>query len=100
MANTMKQLFQDILPTAPNTLYTTPAATKTLVREVILCNSGTIEHDVTIAFANIAVINRVLLPSETLIIELHSVLETTNVITGATDSGIDITCYISGIEIT
>lgn len=106
MANTVTQLSQTALTTTLTTLlYTVPAATKAIVKEIILCNTDTTAHDVTITMgAGTAVKNTILdalsvAGGETKFVTLSTVLKTTETINGGASVGAVVSCIISGVEV-
>jgi len=100
MADTLKKLGSGTLTTGSVTLYTTPAATKAIVKSIILCNYTASDATVTIAFAGVNVIYTHTIASyDTLTVQITGVLEATTTITGLASAGTAITYYISGIEV-
>jgi hypothetical protein len=106
MAFTQKRLVGPAaMATSATALYTTPASTTTIVKQIMLCNTHTSTATATLhiaAAASVAASNMIfkaisLDPSETVILNLSLVLATTNIISGlASNTGVTIT--ISGIE--
>ena len=108
MTTTVKQLGQSAMSaTANTTLYTTPASTKTIVKEILLCNTDSVARTVTIkagaspATAVSATILSALslAAGETKFISLSTVLETGHLITGSASTGAVVSCTISGVEV-
>ena len=108
MTTTVKQLSQSAMSaTANTTLYTTPASTKTIVKEILLCNTDTVARTVTIkAGASPATgVSATLLSAlslsagETKFISLSTVLEPGHLITGSASTGAVVSCTISGVEV-
>ena len=106
--NTVKQLSQSALTaTLTTTLYTAPASTSTIIKEIVLCNTDTVARTVTIrAGASPAtgvlstIINAVTIqPNETQIFTFSTVILTTHLITGGASSAAVVGCTISGVEI-
>lgn len=100
MADTLKNLYGGTLGTSSATLYTVPASTKAILKEIILCNKTSTDTTATIIVNGITVIGGKNIPkSETYVVEFHSIIEAEKIITGlaGTSSAIDI--YISGIEV-
>ena len=105
---TTKQLSQTALTgTTTTTLYTTPAATKTIVKEILLCNTDSVPRTVTIqmgASPATGVLSRILSvvslqAGETKVFAGSTVLETTHLITGGASSAAVVSCTISGVEV-
>lgn len=108
MANTVKQLSQSALSaTLTTTLYTTPGATKCIVKEIVLCNTDTSARTVTIRMgaspataASATVLSALSIAAgETKFITLSAVLETGHLITGGASVGSVVACTISGVEV-
>jgi len=105
---TAKQLSQTALTaTTTTTLYTVPAATKTILKEITLCNTDTSSRTVTIQAgaspatgASARILSAVnLLAGETKVVSLSMVLEATHLITGGASSASVVSCTISGAEV-
>lgn len=105
--NTIKQL---VAPTAlsattTTTLYTAPASTKTIIKEILLCNTDTVARTVTMfvgtgsAVANTILSALSLAPGETKFITLSTVLNTGEFIKGGASSASVVSCTISGVEV-
>lgn len=100
MADTLKNLCGGTLGTSSATLYTVPSSTKTIVKEIILCNKTNTDATATLTFDGKTIIGGKTIPkNETYPIELHSILESTKVITGLAGTASAIDYYISGIEV-
>jgi len=100
MADTLKNLYKGTLGTSSATLYTVPASTATIVKEITICNKTATDATATIMFdgANI-VCGKTVTKNDTYIIELHSILETGKIIAGLAGTASAIDIYISGIEV-
>ena len=103
---TVQQLSQTALTATTTTvLYTVPALTTTILKELVLCNTDTADHTVTIQVgAGTAVANRILsavnIPAgQTLAFTFSTALMTTQTITGGASVGAFVSCTISGIEV-
>lgn len=105
---TTKQLSQTALTnTLTTTLYTTPGGTKCIIKEILLCNTDTSPHAVTIragATPATGVLSTLLSAvninaGETKIITLSTVLEATHLLTGGATVGAVVACTISGAEV-
>ena len=108
MANTVKRLSQTALTaTTTTTLYTVPASTSTIIKEIVLCNTDTVARTVTIqagptpatAVATRLINALSLEPNETKIFTFSNVLLTTDLITGGASAGAVVACSISGTEV-
>jgi hypothetical protein len=106
MAFTQKRLAGPVaMATSAGNIYTTPASTSTIVKQIMLCNTDSATQtatlyvaDYTAAAAAKTIFKAISLdPSETTILNLSLVLATTEKISGfATNAGVTIT--VSGIE--
>lgn len=100
MTDTLKNLYNGTLGTASATLYTVPALTKTIVKEIVLCNKSATDATATITINGISIVGGKTIPkNETYVIELHSVIETGIIIAGLSGTASVIDTYISGIEV-
>lgn len=106
MANTIKQLSHSALTaTTTTTLYTVPASTSTIIKEILICNTDTVSRTVTLqAGGTTGVADRILgtmsiSPSETKVISLSTVLTTGQTITGGASTASVVSCIISGVEV-
>lgn len=106
MAFTQKRLVgPQAMTTSATNLYTAPASTTTIIKQIMLCNTHTATATATLHIAtagSVAAANMIfkaisLDPSETVILNLSLVLATTNIISGlASNTGVTIT--INGVE--
>lgn len=106
MALTAKSLSHSALTaTTTTTLYTVPASTSTIVKEILLCNTDTVARTVTLqAGSTSGVADRIIntlniQANETKTISLSTVLTTGQTITGGASTGSVVSCLISGVEI-
>lgn len=106
--NTIKQLVAPVALSATTTtsLYGPVAAsTKAIIKEIVLCNTDTVERTVTMQVGSATgVANRILnsysVPANgTAIITLSTVLVTGDSITGGASSASVVSCNISGVEV-
>jgi hypothetical protein len=101
MADTLKTLYKGTLNTTSTTLYTVPASTTTIVKEIILCNKTATDTTATITFDGGSIIAGKVVPkNDTYVVELHSVLAAGKIIAGLAGAASAIDVYISGIEVT
>lgn len=90
--------------TTTTTLYTVPASTKAIVKEILLCNTDTSQRTVTMfvgstsAAANTILSALPLAPGETKFVTLSTVLVAADKISGGASSASVVACTISGIE--
>ena len=105
--STIKQL---VAPTAlsnttTTTLYTVPASTKTIVKEILLCNTDTAARTVTMFFGSGSAAANTVLPAmtiqagETKFITLSTNLIAADTIKGGASVGSVVSCTISGVEV-
>lgn len=100
MAYTPKTLASGTLGTSSTTLYTVPASTTAIVKEVVLCNKTGSAATATITFDGKNIIAAKSIPAnDTLVVPLSSVLATGKIIAGLASAGSAIDHYISGIEV-
>ena len=107
MANTITQLSAPaaLTNTLTTTLYTVPASTKTIVKEIILCNTDTVARTVTIYFGGGSAAGNTILSAyslaagQTIFLTLSTVLVATNTIKGGASAASVVSCTISGIEV-
>lgn len=98
--DTLKNLYKGTLGTSSATLYTVPAATKAIVKEIILCNKTATDATATITFDGVNIICGKTVPkNDSYVVEFHSILETGKIIAGLASAGTAIDVYISGIEV-
>src|SRR4029434_4899672 len=86
------------------TLYTAPAATKTVVTSVVLCNRDTVQHRVTLYLSPgdfYFCSQLVLLPRETYVMQVNGMMAPGDVLQGSvTESASFVHYWMSGVEIT
>lgn len=78
MADTYKQLAKGTLGTANATLYTTPAATTTIVKSIILANKTATDRHATILLDGVEIVFQHDVPANDSIIlsDINAILET------------------------
>jgi len=101
-----KKFSQTALTSTLNTLlFTVPANTQEVVKEIILCNTDTAQRAVTIFMGTGSAIVDTILdavpinPGETQFYTLSTVLEAAEIISGGDDAGGVVSCTISGVEV-
>jgi hypothetical protein len=102
---TLKQMSHTALTnTTTTTLYTVPGSTKTILKEIVLCNTDTSARTVTIqAGSTTGVADRVLAavsvgPGVTQAYSFNTVLNAADTVTGGASTGAVVSCLISGVE--
>ena len=102
MATTDKKLCNLELTNAKATLYTTPAATKTYVKAVSLCNWTAALQTVDLWFDGKHIMFKLPMPaySSITIPFFDQILDTGDLIEGNADANTKIDIYISGKEVT
>lgn len=105
--NTPTKLSQTALTTTLTTLlYTVPASTSTIIKEIVLCNTSSSSADVTISYGDGSAVKNMLLDAlsfnagETKFITLSTVLNATDIISGGASTGAVVSATISGVEST
>jgi len=100
MADTLKKLYNGVLADGSATLYTVPEATTTIAKEITLCNKSGAAVTATITFDSTTIVGAKSIDAhDTLVIELHSILDASDIIAGLAGAAASIDCTISGIEI-
>ena len=100
MPNTFKVLFRGAATTGSSTLYTTPAATTTLVNNILVTNTASVAATYSINLAGSSMATTVFVPAnDTAVLDIKQVLNATQTITGLA-SATTVIFHISGIEIT
>jgi len=100
VADTLKTLYSGTLGTASASLYTVPASTTTIIKEIILCNKTSSAVTATITFDGINIVGgKSIAANDTLVIELHSILLAGKIIAGLSNTASAVDCFISGIEV-
>lgn len=100
MPNTFKVLFRGNASTGSTTLYTVPAATTTLVNNILVTNTASASATYSIGLAGTSMATTVSVPAnDTAVLDIKQVLNATNTITGFASAS-TVTFHISGLEIT
>lgn len=100
MPNTFKVLFRGAATTGSSTLYTTPAATTTLVNNILVTNTASTAATYTINMNGISIGTTVSVPAnDAIVLDIKQVLNATQTITGLA-SATSVNFHISGLEIT
>lgn len=108
MATTPKPLYSGQPGTGDTLLYTAPAATTTIVKQVTVCNTTGSAATITLGLrsgATLAAANEVfaaksVAANDTLVIPLTHVLLTTETIRALQGTSTALTVHISGVELT
>jgi len=99
MANTFTALFRGAASTSSATLYTVPAATKTLVTSITVANTAAADATFDLELNSVAIANDVTVAAnDSITWEVKQVLDATNTITGLA-SATTVNFHISGLEI-
>jgi kynurenine formamidase len=108
LTTTPKRLYVGQPGTSLGTLYTVPANTKTIVKNIILTNTTGTAANVTIHFVpnggsadatNKIISSYTVNTNDTVVIDLSSVLETGDTIQAIQGTANAITVYVSGVEV-
>lgn len=100
MANTATRYAKAALTTGSVTLYTVPAATTSIVTEIVLTNTTATDRTVTLTFGGTAILSAIPVPANGIAsFGMKQVLLTTEIIAGLADAaGVNI--FISGVNVT
>lgn len=99
MATTSKVLFRGAASTGNTTLYTTPAATTTIVTNIAITNTAGSAGTATIKLDGVDVVSGISVSANsTTLIDLKQVLVATDLIEGSA-SAATINFHISGVEV-
>lgn len=100
MPNTFRVLFRGAATTGSSTLYTTPAATTTLVNNILVANTASTAATYTINMGGLSIGTTVSVPAnDTAVLDIKQVLTAGQTITGLA-SATSVIFHISGLEIT
>ncbi len=101
MADTIKVLAEGTLTTSNATLgVAVPTLKKYIIKEIVLANKTSTDATATITFNSKNIIpGKTVTANDALVVPLNSVLETTYLIEGLSDTTTAIDYYISGVEI-
>lgn len=100
MADTLKQLYKGTLGTSSATLYTVPASTTAIIKEIVLANKTATDATATITFDGVNIVPAKKVPAnDALVVELHSIMPTATIIAGLAGTASAIDIYVSGIEV-
>ncbi|MGC4378243.1 hypothetical protein WD019_15145 [Fictibacillus sp. Mic-4] len=108
MPNTPKRLYIGQPGTAASTLYTVPANTKSIVKNVVLTNTTGADATITLHFvpsggtagaANKVISSYTVSANDTVVIDLSAVLEAGDTIQGLQGTASAVTVYLSGVEV-
>lgn len=101
MAYLEKKLYNGTPGTTSTTLYTVPASTTTIVKEILVCNTTSSPATITVTADATPILSGVTVPAnDILAVELSVVLETTDVLAALQGTAAALTVYASGIEVT
>jgi len=100
MANTFKNLFRGSADTTEQTLYTVPAATTTLVNNILVANSASADATYSLKLNGVSIATEVKVPkNDTAILDIKQVLSATQIIAGLASAS-TVTFHVAGLEIT
>jgi hypothetical protein len=100
MANTPKKIYVGIPGTSTSTLYTVPASTTTIVKNICLSNATSTAATITISLAGQGFVNSYLVqPNDTVVIDLSIVLSATDTIQASQGTTNACRAFISGVEV-
>lgn len=99
---TDKRLGKGTLAATNGTLYTVPASTKTIVKSVMLCNTGAAAATLALKLAGVEIFaGHSLVANSSLTIQnLDQILEAGELIEGSASAADTVRYYLSGKEIT
>lgn len=99
MATATKALARTAAATSSTTLYTVPAATTTIVTNIVIANTGSSAYTWTLTFDGVSIGTSVsIAANSTTVIDMKQVLAATKIIAGSA-SNTAVTFHISGIEV-
>ena len=100
MAVTPKKLYAGLPGTASTTLYTVPANTTTIVKNIVLCNTTGTAATVTLTAGGQTIINAFSIEANnTKTLDLSLVMAATDTITGLQVTASAVSVYVSGVEV-
>lgn len=108
MPNTPKRLYIGQPGTSATTLYTVPANTKSIVKNIVLTNTTGADATITLNFvpsggvvlpANQIICSYTISANDTVVIDLSAVLEAGDTIQGYQGTASAVTVYLSGLEV-
>lgn len=100
MANTFKVLYRGNASTGSTTLYTVPAATTTLVNNILVANTASVAATYSFSLAGTSMATTIAVPAnDTAVLDIKQVLTATQTITGFASAS-TVTFHVSGLEIT
>ena len=100
MATTVKALFRGAATTnTATTLYTVPAATTTVITNIVVTNTSGSLQSYTLSLDGVSIATTVSISAnDSIVIDLKQVLATTKIIAGGA-SATSVNFHISGVEI-
>jgi hypothetical protein len=100
LANTALKLYAGTPSTSSETLFTSPASTKTIVKCIVIGNTTTSVATITLGFAGINLITAYQVDAnDTVTIDLSLVLEAAETITGLQGTASALHVHMSGVEV-
>lgn len=100
MATIAKRLYKGTPGTTSTTAYTAPAATTTIVKNIIMTNKTALNATLTVTIAGTEVVYQYSVPAKDMItIDLTAVINATETITLIAGTASAVNVYISGVEV-
>jgi hypothetical protein len=101
MTASPKALSRGLLTGSSATLYTVPAATTTIITNIVLANTSASAVSVTVAFDGVVIVPAVSIAANSIFTaDIRQPLATTKLITGFAGTASVIGCHIAGSEVT
>ena len=99
MANTFKVLFRGAAGTGSTTLYTVPAATTTLLNNIVVANTASANATYSLSLNGVSMAASVPVPAnDSAVLDIKQVLNATHTIAGFASAS-TVNFHISGLEI-
>lgn len=100
MATLPKKLYVGTPSTTSATLYTTPASTNTILKNIVLTNTTAAASIVTIGVAGKNIVSGyAVAANDTVVIDLSIVLNAADTITGVQTTASAVNVFLSGVEV-
>lgn len=105
---TPKKIYTGQPSTSPATIYTAPASTTTIIKNILICNTtasaATVTLNLVASGGSAGVNNRILstytvTPNDTVAIDLSAVLSTGDFISAVQGTSSALTLHITGVEV-
>lgn len=100
MAAVPKKLYANKPSTGNTTLYTVPANTKTIIKNILICNTSALAAIITVSAAGQNIISGMRVdPNDTVSMDISLVMETSDTLTASQGTSGAISLYVSGVEV-